>query len=144
MTSCYCWITSRFAVPRSGRTPAMGAVNFLRTPGFGHALIVKLPFPHFEPVGSHSPSYGTMGSDPWESPGAVGRAPIVKWHFRCFWGGLSGCGRTRQRSGSDDLAHGVVEAHLENVDEEVDGIALEVALGPAPIAFFDDETGKGG
>ena len=43
-----------------------------------------------------------------------------------------------------DLAHGVVEAHFEDVDEEVDGVAFEVALGPAPVAFFDDETGEGG
>ncbi len=37
-----------------------------------------------------------------------------------------------------------MEAHAQDVDEEVDGIALEVALRPAPVAFFDDETGVGG
>ena len=30
------------------------------------------------------------------------------------------------------------------MDEEVDGVALEVALGPAPVALFEDETGEGG
>ena len=39
---------------------------------------------------------------------------------------------------------GVVEVHFEDLDKEVDGVAGEVALGPAPAAFFDNETGKGG
>jgi len=37
-----------------------------------------------------------------------------------------------------------METHAQDVDEEVDGIALEVALRPAPVAFFEDETGVGG
>jgi hypothetical protein len=37
-----------------------------------------------------------------------------------------------------------VEAQLEEVDEEVDDVALEVALGPAPVGFFDDEYREGG
>jgi hypothetical protein len=30
------------------------------------------------------------------------------------------------------------------MDKEVDGVTFKVALGPAPIGFFDDETGEGG
>ena len=46
--------------------------------------------------------------------------------------------------GAGDLAHGVVEGEAEHLDMEVDGIAGEVAFGPAPIAVFDDESGIGG
>ena len=46
--------------------------------------------------------------------------------------------------GSGDLAHGVVEVHSQNLNKEVDGVASQVALGPAPVAFLDDEAGKGG
>ena len=45
---------------------------------------------------------------------------------------------------SGDLAHRAVEVHSQNLNKEVDGIASQVALGPAPIAFLDDEAGKGG
>ena len=48
------------------------------------------------------------------------------------------------RLGTDDLAHGLVEAQAEDLDEEVDGVAGLVTLGPAPIAILDDQTGKGG
>ena len=47
-------------------------------------------------------------------------------------------------SGPDDLEHGVVEGQFEDLNEEVDGVALEVTLGPAPVAFFEEETGEGG
>jgi len=43
-----------------------------------------------------------------------------------------------------DLPHGVVERKAKHLDVEVDGVAGEVAFGPAPIAVFDDETGTGG
>ena len=43
-----------------------------------------------------------------------------------------------------DLAHGVVEGQAEDLDMEVNGVAGEVALRPAPVAVFDDEAGKGG
>lgn len=52
--------------------------------------------------------------------------------------------RGGRSSGSDDLAHGVMEVQAQDLDLEVDGIALEVALGPAPIRFFDEEAGEGG
>ena len=42
----------------------------------------------------------------------------------------------RGSSGSDDLEHGVVEGQLENLDKEVDGVALEVALGPLILIQF--------
>ncbi len=45
---------------------------------------------------------------------------------------------------SGDLAHGVVEVHSQNLNKEVDGIASQVALGPAPVAVLDDEAGKDG
>jgi len=45
---------------------------------------------------------------------------------------------------ADNLAHGVVEGQVEDLDKEVDGIAGQVALGPAPIAVLDDETGISG
>jgi len=43
-----------------------------------------------------------------------------------------------------DLAHGVVERQAKNLDVEVNGVAGEVAFGPAPVAVFDDEPGIGG
>lgn len=41
-----------------------------------------------------------------------------------------------------DVAHGLVEGQAKDLDVEVNGVAGEVALGPAPVAVFDDETGK--
>ena len=46
--------------------------------------------------------------------------------------------------GSRDLAHGVVEGQAEDLGTEVDGIAGQIALWPAPIGVFDDQTGIGG
>ena len=43
-----------------------------------------------------------------------------------------------------NLAHGIVEGQAEDLDVEVDGIASEVAFGPAPVTVFDDEAGIGG
>lgn len=37
-----------------------------------------------------------------------------------------------------------MEGHPEHLDMEVDGVAVEIALGPAPVTVFDDETGIGG
>ena len=45
---------------------------------------------------------------------------------------------------ASDLAHGVVKGQAEDLDVEVNGVAGEVAFGPAPVGVFDDETGKGG
>jgi len=45
---------------------------------------------------------------------------------------------------SGDLAHGVVEGHAEDLEVEVNGVAGEVAFGPAPVTVLDDETGIGG
>src|SRR3954464_1275684 len=73
--------------------------------------------------------------------GTVGHAPIVRASFWLFSGPQP---RWRRTSGADDLAHGVVKVHFQDLDKEVDGVAGEVALRPAPIAFFEDETGEGG
>ena len=43
--------------------------------------------------------------------------------------------------GSSDLAHGVVEGQAEHLGKEVDGVAGQIAFGPAPIGVFDDQTG---
>jgi hypothetical protein len=43
-----------------------------------------------------------------------------------------------------DESHGVVEGQAEDLDAEVDGVASQIALRPAPIAVFDDEAGIGG
>ena len=43
-----------------------------------------------------------------------------------------------------DLAHGVVEGQAEDLDMEVNGVAGQVAFGPAPVAVFDDEAGISG
>ena len=40
-----------------------------------------------------------------------------------------------------DLAHGIVEGQAEDLDMKVNGVAGQVAFGPAPVAVFDDETG---
>ncbi len=45
---------------------------------------------------------------------------------------------------SGDLAHGVVEAQAQNLNEEVDGVAGQVASRPLPIAVFDDQIRIGG
>ena len=37
-----------------------------------------------------------------------------------------------------------MEGEAENLDVEVDGVAGEVAFGPAPVAVVDDEAGIGG
>jgi hypothetical protein len=37
-----------------------------------------------------------------------------------------------------------LEGQIEDLDKEVDGIARQITLGPAPIGFFDDGAGKGG
>ena len=37
-----------------------------------------------------------------------------------------------------------MEGQAEDSDEEVDDVACEVTLGPAPVAVFDDEAGIGG
>ena len=42
------------------------------------------------------------------------------------------------------MAHGVVEGQAEDLDVEVNGVAGEVALGPSPVAVFEDEAGIGG
>lgn len=41
-------------------------------------------------------------------------------------------------SHAGDLAHGVVEGKAEDLEVEVDGVAGEVAFGPAPVAVFED------
>ena len=46
--------------------------------------------------------------------------------------------------GAGDLAHGIVEGQAEDLDVEVNGVASEVAFGPAPVGVFDDEAGIGG
>jgi hypothetical protein len=45
---------------------------------------------------------------------------------------------------ANDLAHGIVEGQAEHLDVEVNGVAGEVAFGPAPVTVFDDEAGIGG
>ena len=40
--------------------------------------------------------------------------------------------------------HGIVEVHAQDVDKEVDGVAVEVSVRPAPVTFFDDQAGIGG
>ena len=40
--------------------------------------------------------------------------------------------------------HGVVKGEAEHLDVEVNGVASQVAFGPAPIAGFDDEPWIGG
>ncbi len=42
------------------------------------------------------------------------------------------------------MAHGVVEGQAEDLDVKVNGVAGEVAFGPAPVGVFDDETRHGG
>ena len=37
-----------------------------------------------------------------------------------------------------------MEGHSQNLNEEVDGVARQVALRPTPVAFLDGEPGRGG
>ena len=37
-----------------------------------------------------------------------------------------------------------MEGQPKNLDEKVNGVASQVAFGPAPVAVFDDEAGIGG
>ena len=41
-------------------------------------------------------------------------------------------------------AHGGVEGQAEDLDVEVNGVAGPVALGPTPVAVFDDQPGISG
>ncbi len=43
-----------------------------------------------------------------------------------------------------DLAHGVVKGQAEHAHEEVNGVAGEIAFGPAPVTVFDDQAGISG
>lgn len=45
---------------------------------------------------------------------------------------------------SGDVAHGVVEGQAKDLDVEVNGVAGQIAFGPAPVAVLDDEAGIGG
>ena len=47
--------------------------------------------------------------------------------------GAAGWRRRRVTLRFGDFAHGVVEGQAEDFDEEVDGVAGEILLGPAPI-----------
>ncbi|HEY6182195.1 MAG TPA: hypothetical protein VIW67_08115 [Terriglobales bacterium] len=46
--------------------------------------------------------------------------------------------------GPGDFAHGVVEVQAQDLNEEVDGVAGQLALGPSPVAVLDDQTRIGG
>lgn len=48
------------------------------------------------------------------------------------------------QSGRGEDEHGVVKGKPEDLGVEVDGVAGEVAGGPAPVGVLDDETGEGG
>ena len=45
-------------------------------------------------------------------------------------------------SGLGEGAHGVVKRPPEDLGVEVDGVAALIPLGPAPIAFLDNESGE--
>ena len=47
-------------------------------------------------------------------------------------------------SDAGDVTHGVAEAVAQDLHEEVDGVAGQLALGPAPAGVFDDQAGIGG
>src|SRR2546423_8072034 len=47
-------------------------------------------------------------------------------------------------SSAGDLAHGIVKAQAQDLDEEVDGVAGQFALGPAPVAVFEEQAREGG
>ena len=71
------------------------------------------------------------------------------WEILVFPPGFNHTGIITLRSersflGAGELPHGVVEGQAEHLNMEVNGIAGEVAFGPAPIAVFDDESGKDG
>jgi hypothetical protein len=42
------------------------------------------------------------------------------------------------------VLHGLVKGEAQDLNKEVNGVAGPVPLGPAPIAVFDDQAGKGG
>ena len=42
------------------------------------------------------------------------------------------------------MLHGLLEGQAQDLGVEVDGVAGEIALRPAPVAVLDDEAGKGG
>ena len=37
-----------------------------------------------------------------------------------------------------------MEGQAQDLDKEVNGVAGQIAFGPAPVAVFDDEAGIGG
>src|SRR2546430_3138846 len=46
-------------------------------------------------------------------------------------------------SSAGDLAHGIVKAQAQDLDEELDGVAGQFALGPAPVAVFEEQAREG-
>lgn len=115
-------------LPRSYRSVMTGAVGPWFYPGGGWV------FPHWHrnvgPAGRCStlPSYrgGQVSFPHWRRKVTT---PVV------------GPG---DDSGAGDLAHGLVEGQAEHAHEQVNGVAGEITLGPAPIAVFNDQAGVGG
>lgn len=71
----------------------------------------------------------------WPRSGRTGR---FWWFFRraaelSSYGGRVG-----------DVAHGLVEGQAQDLDEEVDGVAGQVALWPAPVILLEDEAWESG
>ena len=45
---------------------------------------------------------------------------------------------------ADDLTHSLGEGQAQDFDKEIDGVAGQVSLWPAPVGVFDDQPRKGG
>ena len=112
-----------------------GAGGVLATlPSYG-----RLPagFPHWHRTGRILPF-----SEPW--PHWRRKNRILAFHRLSAGLGSYRFDAVGVFSDSIDLAHGVVEGQAEDLDMEVNGVAGEVAFGPAPVGVLDDEAGIGG
>ncbi len=120
------------------------AGSFLDLPGAGGVLATlpsygRLPagFPRWHRIGRILPF-----SEPW--PHWRRKNRILAFHRLSAGLGSYRLDAVGVFSDSIDLAHGVVEGQAEDLDMEVNGVAGEVSLGPAPIAVFYDQAGIGG
>ncbi len=80
------------------------------------------------------PGKGKRGRPALERPdlGREGHSAVVRLRCRLANSGLC--------NWLGDLAHRIVEGEAEHLDKEVDGVASEVALRPAPVAVFEEQA----
>ena len=75
------------------------------------------------------------------TPGMTTDPATLRWSARFDQSGRKVSGRAAVGLRFDPLTHGLVEGQAQHLGAEVDGVAGEVAVGPAPVAVFHDQAG---